>query len=94
MHAYDDVIVTPKWLPPPGESMHQNDNCAQRLRNAIEALVDMYLLSHCKYLIFPGSSTFSWIAAAISEARPENIIDVERYSPSVVVKRVLRRMVP
>jgi hypothetical protein len=77
---YPRVIATPKWYPEGGTSMHQNPECPDRLRNAVEALIDMYLLARCRWLIFPGRSTFSLISSLISKAPPENIHDVDRNS--------------
>lgn len=87
---YPKVTTTPKWFPETGISMHQNPECPDRLTNAVEALVDMYLLAECDYLVFPGSSTFSKIASLISRMAPRNIIDIERYSPRIRLKRFVK----
>jgi hypothetical protein len=76
---YPRVIATPKWYPETGSSMHQNPECPDKLQNAVEALTDMYLLARCRWLIFPGRSTFSLISSLISDAPPENIHDVDRW---------------
>ncbi|HVZ27847.1 MAG TPA: nodulation protein NodZ [Rhizomicrobium sp.] len=83
---YPRVITTPKWYPETGSSMHQNPECPDKLQNAIEALTDMYLLARCRWLIFPGRSTFSLISSLISDAPSENIYDVDRWQ----LKSVLR----
>jgi hypothetical protein len=76
---YSSVITTPKWYPETGSSMHQNPDCPDKLLNAIEALTDMYLLARCRWLIFPGRSTFSLISSLISDAPSQNIYDVDRW---------------
>ena len=61
---YPRVVATEKWFPTTGtaKEMHQNDECPDRFNNAIEAIVDMYLLAECDYLVFPSSATFSYIS--------------------------------
>ena len=88
---YDDVFSTPKWFPENSQTMHQNPGCPDRIDNGIEALVDMYLLADCDYLIYPGNSTFSWISAILSEAPRQNVVDVEKYNPKVRLKTWIRR---
>jgi hypothetical protein len=84
------VISTPKWYPKQG-SMHQNKACPNRLENAVEALVDMYLLAECDYLIYPGGSTFSWVSHLLSDIPPGHVVDIERRDPIVWGKRLLRQ---
>ncbi|MHA6720022.1 nodulation protein NodZ [Sphingomonas sp. RS6] len=90
---YPKVVTTPKWFPEGGVSMHQNPECPDRLNNAVEALVDMYLLAECDYLIFPGSSTFSKIASLISHMPRGHVIDIERYSPRIRLKQFIKSLV-
>lgn len=90
---YARVVTTPKWFPEGGVSMHQNPECPDRLRNAIEALIDMYLLAECDHLIFPGSSTFSKIASLISPMPRANVIDIERFDIRIRAKRFVRSLI-
>jgi hypothetical protein len=90
---YPKVVTTPKWFPEGGISMHQNPECPDRTNNAVEALIDMYLLAECDYLVFPGSSTFSKIASLISTMPRANAIDIERYSPRIRIKRFVKALV-
>ncbi len=89
---YPRVVTTPKWFPEGGISMHQNPECPDRTNNAIEALIDMYLLAECDYLIFPGSSTFSKIASLISKMPRAQMIDIERYNPRIRIKRFVKSL--
>lgn len=75
---YGKIVSTPKWYPKDGASLHQNKECPNRFENGIEALVDMYLLGRCQYLIYPGSSTFSWISSILFNGDPANLIDIEK----------------
>lgn len=87
---YPDVVTTSKWFPAAGRSLHQNKECDDRVRNGVEALVDMHLLSRVRHLIYPGSSTFSWISAMISGLPPQHTHDIERSRYGRRFKRWLR----
>lgn len=90
---YKNVFSTPKWFPDGFSSMHQNRTCPDKVANGIEALVDMYLLADCDYLIYPGSSTFSWISRLLSDMPSERVVDTERFDPKVRLKRWIRERV-
>jgi hypothetical protein len=90
---YRRVVTTPKWFPESGVSMHQNHECPDRLNNAVEALLDMYLLAECDHLIFPGSSTFSWIASLATSMPPENIVDIEKYNLRIQTKKFIKKFI-
>ena len=50
-----DTVQTEKWWPPSGSgSLHQNESCPDRFQNAVEALVDLFLLARVRRLIFSG----------------------------------------
>ena len=90
---YENVFFTPKWFPEGMESMHQNTQCSDRVANGIEALVDMYLLAECDFLIFPGVSTFSLISAILSKASANRIVDIDRFNLRVRLKRMVRELI-
>jgi hypothetical protein len=87
---YGPVISTPKWYPESGRRMHGNSTCSDKLEAGIEALVDMYLLARCDYLIFSSNSTFGVISSLVTEAPPANVIDVERRNLVLRAKRSIR----
>lgn len=74
---YTNTVTRKKWLANPGESLHLNPHCPDRLQNAIDAVVDMHLLSECNYLIYPRNSSFSTVSMYMSKAPPENISALE-----------------
>jgi hypothetical protein len=76
---YPEVITTPHWYPAPGRRLHGNPACPDRLESGIDALVDLYLLGSCDYLVADTTSTFPRIAGLLMAA-PGNIIDVRRRS--------------
>ncbi len=90
---FKNVFSTPKWFPGGLSSMHQNDSCPDKIANGIEALVDMYLLAECDYLIYPGCSTFSWISRVLSNIGSDRVVDIDRYNPKVQLKRLIREVV-
>jgi hypothetical protein len=74
---YPGVIMTPHWYPAaPGSSQHNNPECPDRAENGVEALVDLYLLGSCDYLIGDSASSFTRIARLLVAAPDENISDV------------------
>jgi len=90
---FDRVLSTPKWFPSSMASMHQNHKCPNRTANGVEALIDMYLLAKCDYLIYRGSSTFSWISYLLSDIPDLNAVDIERSNPKVLLKKLIRELV-
>ena len=87
---YSKVIATEKWFPTTGNEMHQNPECSDRLNNAVEALIDMYLLAECDYLVSPSSSTFSYISSLLANIPPARIVDVERNDPVIRIVKLAR----
>lgn len=90
---FKNVFSTPKWFPENMASMHQNVNCPDKIANGIEALVDMYLLAECDCLIYSGYSTFSLISRVLSDAQPENIVNIDRFNVKVRLKKLIRELV-
>ena len=90
---FKKVFSTPKWFPEGMASMHQNIDCPDKVANGIEALVDMYLLAECDCLIYSGYSTFSLISRILSDAQPENIVDIDRCNVKVRLKKLIRELV-
>ena len=90
---FKNVFSTSKWFPNGMLSMHQNMNCPDKIANGIEALVDMHLLAQCDCLIYSGYSTFSQISHILSDAPPENIIDIDRFNVKVRSKKLIRELV-
>jgi hypothetical protein len=72
---YDRVVVTDKWHPPAGMPLHRTRGCPDKVQIGIEALVDLWLLSRCEYLIYNSTSSFGLFAALLSSSSPENLID-------------------
>jgi hypothetical protein len=72
---YPSVISTPHWYPPTaGRPLHTRREPPDPIERGAEALIDLYLLAACDYLIFDPSSSFGEVAALLSEAPPEHVI--------------------
>jgi hypothetical protein len=105
---YQGVITTPHWYPAPGTPLHDNWKCPDRTESGIEALVDMYLLGSCDYLVGDTSSSFARVAGLLLPKGQDAILDVKprttvrarlgrefrlRYrSSNSVMARLLRRL--
>jgi hypothetical protein len=70
---YRHLITTPKWYAPPGTPLHRTRECPDALERGVEALIEMYLLSRCDYLIYDCTSTYGVMARLFSQAQPENV---------------------
>lgn len=90
---FGTVIVTSKWLPELGEAAHQNPNCQDAVANGVEALRDMMLLARCDALVYARRSTFSFVSHCVGGFEPGTVVDVDRADPSVLARRLLRRIV-
>lgn len=86
---YGNIITTDKWLPEPGERIHYNPNRPTGLSVAVDAIVDMYLLSKCHYLIYPGRSTFSFISYLLSGLPDDKVVDIDKWNFYEKLKRLI-----
>ena len=89
---YKRVVFHKKWLPTDGQAMHYNASCPDRTQSAIDALTDMYMLSKSNYLIYSGSSTFSYLSSVISSSPNGNMTDIERLNPVLQLKRTVKKL--
>jgi hypothetical protein len=76
--SYQYVITTSHWYPEPGKMLHGNQRCPDLVEGGIEALVDLYLLAECDYLIIDTSSTFSYVASLLTKAPDSNVFNVKQ----------------
>ncbi|MEH2303255.1 MAG: nodulation protein NodZ [Nostoc sp.] len=86
---YTNILVTDKWYPMSGSSLHQNPECPDRFENGVQALVDIYLLSKCNYLIYDKTSTFGVVAKLISDIPETNTIETSQYTLRGKVKNLI-----
>ena len=81
-NSYPTLVTAAKWFPVAGRSMHWNAECTDRLENGIEALIDLYLLAGCDYLVVDESSSFSYIASVRQPGGDLNVDDVSIGRPA------------
>jgi hypothetical protein len=74
---YRSVITTPHWYPAPGKRLHNNPQGPDPAESGVEALVDLYLLGGCDYLIGDTTSSFTRVAGLLMAAPDGKIIDVK-----------------
>ena len=94
---YPGVITTPHWYAKPGIAIHTSSARPEVAESTVEALIDMYLLAECDYLIFDGSSSFARIASLLSKAAAGNQVNVANTGKGNrrvrgIVTRALRRV--
>ncbi len=81
---YGRVVATEKWLPEPGLAPHRARDATlgapDRTEVGAQALVDMFLLGRCDYLIH-GRSSFARMARLVSEAPPGRLFDTSPPRP-------------
>ena len=75
--GFANVKSTQKWFSPAGGTIHRSKLAADRTENGIAALVDMYLLSRCDYLIIDEHSSFGLVAAWLSDIPWSRIYNVQ-----------------
>ncbi len=87
---YSSVVGTSKWYPTTGMSMHHNLSSPDRRAHGVEALVDMYLLAGCTYLILDERSSFSYVVSLITDTDRSNQFNVQRgqWIPPVVRRTI------
>lgn len=74
---YERVVVHPKWHPGiPGQAIHGHARSPDRLRDAEDVLVDLYLLARCDVLIYSSRSTLGRCAVHLSEQPADRHLDV------------------
>ncbi|MDR7110857.1 hypothetical protein J2X03_000713 [Microbacterium trichothecenolyticum] len=84
---YSGVFVIEKALGDDDSPLHDRVELQDRLREAENALIDMYALSLCDWLVHSRHSTFSVAAALIGGIPKSRQRDIDRSNPRVVVKR-------
>jgi hypothetical protein len=68
VERYHHVVSTPHWYAPDGARIHQSRACPDRFQNGVEALIDLYLLAECDFLVGDSNSSFAKVADLLSAA--------------------------
>jgi hypothetical protein len=86
-NAFDRVFAIDKAFGVGDRSLHEQVEHVDPLREAENALIDMWALSQCDWLVHSRHSTFSVAAAMIGAIPASRQRDVDRVNPKVVLKR-------
>lgn len=65
------LIATTKWFPVPGQPIHRTVGGPDGITKARDALLELYLLGSCGWLISDQRSSFAYLAALLSDSPPE-----------------------
>lgn len=84
---YADVFVIDKTLGDDDHSLHEHLILEDPLAEAENALIDMWALASCDWLVHSRHSTFSVAAALIGGIPRARQRDIDRRNPRVVLKR-------
>ena len=75
---YSNIIYTKKFLVnDKNTGLHRSHECKDKNTMAIEALVDLYLLSECDILLYSRKSSYGRLASFLSKTEVKNIISIE-----------------
>ena len=87
---FDDLYVTEKYLPENAEQLHLSSAPVDLTFEAENALIDMYALAQCDYLVYSKNSTFSICSALYGEIPQSRQVDIDRYNMKIVAKRLVQ----
>lgn len=86
---YPHVVAAEKWYPEPGQPIHRNLDNPDKLASAREALIDMYLLSKCDFLVYNGTSSFGLFARLLSDIPSSESVDLAPFSMKRQMKQAM-----
>lgn len=85
---FERVFTIDKQLVEDGQALHYaGTQMGDPVREAENAVIDMFALAACDWLIHSRHSTFSVAASLIGGIPAKRQIDVDRFNPKVIVKR-------
>jgi len=79
-----------KYLPEDGSRLHLPTSQIAKLQEAENALIEMWQLSRCDFLVYSRHSTFSVTSAHLGGLTKAQLCDVDKYTPTVVAKRLIQ----
>jgi flagellar biosynthesis regulator FlaF len=87
---FKNVFFTSKFLDAAGNRLHHPDSTVDKLAEAENAIVDIWMLSQCDHLIHSRHSTFSETSAILGGLTGPRRDDVDRFNPYVLAKRLIQ----
>ncbi len=93
IQKYPNTIFYQKRLPSNGLAMHDPTLSHNKSLAAEEAIIDIYLLSKCKTLIYPSNSTFSYLSHCLSIENKTTHHDTMRHNIPHAINKILREAI-
>lgn len=90
---YPHVTTIEKWFPESGARIHDNNAAPDMVREAENALIDMYALAEVDRLIYSRHSTFSYTSRLIGDIPAERAYDVDKWNLTRQAKRLIQEYV-
>lgn len=87
---FGNLHVTEKYLPEDGGRLHLLHDSVDPVVEAENAMIDMWALARCDWLIYSRNSTFSGSSALIGGLPADRLVNVDRFSPKIVAKRFVQ----
>ncbi|MGI9319517.1 MAG: nodulation protein NodZ [bacterium] len=94
LEHYPHAIIRNKWLASPGQSLHLNSNCPNKLQAAKDGLIEMLILARCDQIVCPANSSFSRTARLMGDfnADDETLLLPERSFLERILSRIRQGM--
>ena len=87
---FENVNYISKHLPDDGSMLHSIHATHDKRVEAENALIDMWSLSKCDFLIYSKNSTFSLTSALLGRLQRHQQYDVDRLNISIALKRLVQ----
>jgi hypothetical protein len=87
---FENLSVTEKWFGEAGVPLHRGRRIPNKFDVGVEALIELYLLARCQYLVYNRTSSFALVANLLSEAPASQ--RVETSTPAQRALDLLRRI--
>lgn len=87
---FPNLTHTQKYLNPDGSRLHWPTSEVEKVQEAENAMIDMWLLSRADHLIYSGQSTFSITSSLLGGLKPGQMDDVDAKNLKVVAKRIFQ----
>jgi hypothetical protein len=88
--TFDRVITQPKAFAPDGGQLHSHQATHDMVREAENALIDMWALSRCTRLVYSSHSTFSYTSWLLGDFAPGTALNVDRRNLKVLLKNAVQ----
>lgn len=88
--TFGNLHVTEKYLPEDGGQLHLLHDGVDPVLEAENAMIDMWALGACDYLIYSKNSTFSGTSALIGGLAADRLVNVDQFNLKIMFKRFIQ----